>query len=201
LQEAAAEIKRGVELDPLSPWPRSSEPYILYLLGQKSEAVQKAREVIELFPWYWFGYFMCAAVMTGCGLLGEAVAAIEKGLTINPENALLLAVRAVIHGRSGEPGEARRILQRIEEMARTRYISPAALSLASAACGEFDRSYDWLDKGVDERDIGTAMIATRPIIPGYQNDPRYLVLLRKMNMEPPALEAEQMGSSQVGHAP
>jgi TolB-like protein len=184
LQEAAAEIKTAIDLDPLAPWPRSSEPYVLYLLGQKSEAVQRAREVLELFPAYWFGYMMAGIALGGCGLHTEGAAVIEKGLTIDPGNTCLLAIRSLIYQQEGHPAEARRILRELEEIGRTQYTSPAALYIASAACGDFDHCYHWLHKGVDERDILTAMILPRRLkIPGHQSDPRYLALLRKLNLE------------------
>jgi tetratricopeptide (TPR) repeat protein len=166
-------------------YKRPGEPYALYLLGRKAEAVQRARKVLELFPWYWYGYFIGAAVLAGGGYVGEAIAAVEKGLTIDPGNACLLAVRAVIHGSSGEPDEARRILRQLEQMARMRYISPAALAIASKACGEIDRYYEWLHNAIDERDVLTAIgLIGRPI-PGHGNDPRYVALRSKMNLAPP----------------
>ena len=194
LEEAAEDIRKGIELDPLSAWPRSSEPYVLHLLGRKAEAVQRAREVLELFPWYWYGYFFGAVVLLGGGLVGEATAAVEKGLTIDPSNACLLAVRAAIHASAGETEDARRILQRLEEAARTQYLSPAALAIASRACGDVEATYEWLHKGIDERDVMTAgFVGGRPPFPGHQNDPRYHALLRKMNLEDLLATGEKAG--------
>jgi TolB-like protein len=182
LEEALAEIQRGLELDPLWAIPRTAEPFYMCLLGRNAEAIERVREVIELFPWFWFGYFI-AGVVFGCGgLASEGAAAIEKGLNLDPGNPFLLAIRAFVHHVAGEPAEARRIWRQLEETAQTRYTSPGPLYIASAASGEFDRSYEWLDKGVEERDPMTMNLVTKLSIPGYENDPRYLALMRKMNL-------------------
>jgi plasmid stability protein len=105
-------------------------------------------------------------------------------LAIDPGNVFLLAIRAGIHQQAGEPQEARDILRHLEEMARERYVSPAALYLASAACGEFDQSYEWLRKGVDERELLTPTLVRRPMLPEYQNDARYRAMMRELNLDP-----------------
>lgn len=185
VEEALAELQRGLDLDPLSP-AKVGLPSYLYSAGRNSEAVERDREVMELFPSYWFAYFAASGVLAGCGFRAEGEAAIDKGLAVDPENVFLLASRALIH-----PSEAREILRRLEKMAGEGYVSPYALYLACAACGEFDQSYEWLRKGVDERDLLTVRLVPRPMLPGYQNDSRYRALMCELNLEPVARAFEE----------
>ena len=67
------------------------EPYALLLQGEKSRAVERARDLIELFPWYWLSHFIAALVLGASGFREEALSAVKRGLASDPENVLLLA--------------------------------------------------------------------------------------------------------------
>jgi hypothetical protein len=139
LEEARAEIKRSLELDPLWVFTRSLEPYAL-MYRDKSQAVQRARDVIELFPWYWLSYLVAAMVLGMSGLPDEALSVLKRGLATDPENVFLLAALALNHGLREERKEAIRIQQQLEVTAKTRYISPCALAIASIGCGDVERT-------------------------------------------------------------
>jgi tetratricopeptide (TPR) repeat protein len=139
---------------------RAAEPYALLLRDQKSQAVERAREVLELFPWYWFSYFVAAVVPGASGFREEALSALTKGLANDTENMFLLSALALIHGRRGERAEAIRILQQLEETARMRYVSPAAFAIAAMGCADVERTYDWLNKAVDEHDPMIIVVST-----------------------------------------
>ena len=84
------------------------------MLGQKSEAVRE-RERSQSCSWLLVWPFHVRIVLAGCGLLTEGAAVIEKGLTIDPGNTCLLAIRAFIHRQDSKFDEARRILRELEE--------------------------------------------------------------------------------------
>jgi hypothetical protein len=169
-------------VDPLSPFPRCSEPFQLFVLGKKAEAVERAREVMDLFPWYWISYFLSGVIPGGSGLQEEAASALKRGLTIDPGNVFLLAAVALAHGWRGELAEAQRIREELERTARTRYVSPAALAIASKGCGDVDRTCEWLSRGVDERDPLTITVGSITPFPGHGRDARYIALLSRMNL-------------------
>jgi tetratricopeptide (TPR) repeat protein len=78
LEESLAEITRAIELDPLWAFTRSIEPYQLLLHGENSQAVERARDVIELFPWYWLSYLTAAIVLGATGLRDEALSVLRR---------------------------------------------------------------------------------------------------------------------------
>jgi serine/threonine-protein kinase len=184
LEESLAEIKRGIELDPLWAFTRSLEPYTLLIHGEKSRAVERSRDVIELFPWYWLSYFIAAGILGATGFREEALSVLKRGLATNPENVFLLAGLARNHGWRGEKAEAIRIQQQLEETAKMKYISPTALAIAASSCGDIERTYEWLNKGVDEHDPMIVVACQRPPFTGHDDDPRFHAFRRKMNLDP-----------------
>ena len=184
LEESLAEITRAIELDPLWAFTRSIEPYQLLLHGEKSQAVDRAREIIELFPWYWLSYFTAAIVLGATGFRDEALSVLGRGLATDPENVYLLATLALNHGRRGDREQALRIQRNLEETANKRYISRCALAIAAMGCGDIDRTYEWLNKGVDEHDPMILIMSQAPPFAGHEHDPRFHAFRRRMNLDP-----------------
>jgi TolB-like protein/Flp pilus assembly protein TadD len=182
LDESLAEVRRALELDPLNVLIRASEPYVLMTHGKKTEALQRARDLTQLFPGVWVCSFFASAVLGSQGFHDEAATVIRRGLAIDSGNPFLLACLAMVCVKQGDSAEPRRILGQLEETAASQYVSPAALEIACVACGEIDRAYRWLDKGVEERDLLTLLCAQSPMLPKFQSDPRYHALLQKMNL-------------------
>jgi serine/threonine-protein kinase len=183
LQEGLEELQRAIELDPLWAFTRSAEPYFLALRGQSSRAVQRARDVMELFPWYWLGYFVAATVLGMSGLRDEALSVLKRGLAADPENVFLVAALAQDHGRRGEREDAIRILQQLYRTARMKYISPSALTIAAIGCGDVEQTYERLNQGVEERDPLIITVSGNAPFPGHEQDPRYRALRRRMNLD------------------
>jgi TolB-like protein/Tfp pilus assembly protein PilF len=184
VEESLAEMKRSLELDPLWAFTRSVEPYALLTHGERSQAIERARDVIELFPWYWLSYFQAALVLGASGFRDEALSVLRRGLATDPDNMFLLATLALNHGRHGDREEAVRIQQQLEEAAGMKYISPCALAIAAISCGDVDGTYKWLNKGVGEHDPMIMLASQKPPFPGHEHDPRFHAFRRRMNLEP-----------------
>ena len=184
LEESLAEIKRSIELDPLWAFTRGLEPVALLMHGEKSLAIERAREVMELFPWYWFSYFGAARVLGASGFREEALSALRKGLATDPENVYLLAALGLSHGLRGEREEALRIQRQLEGAASLKYVSPCALAIAAMACGDVEQTYDRLNKGVDEHDPLIIALSGKALFPGHEQDAQFHALRRRMNLDP-----------------
>ena len=138
---------------------------------------------MELFPWYWFGYFVGAIVLGMSGLRDEALSALKRGLATDPENVYLLAAMAINLGRRGEKTEAVRIRRQLDETAKVRYVSPCALAIAAMGCGDIERTYQWLNQGVDEHDPMIILMSRKAPFPGHEQDPRFHAFRRRMNLD------------------
>jgi hypothetical protein len=60
-----------------------------------------------------------------------------------------------------------------------------AMAAIYRGLGEFDQAFQWLEKGVEERDgILVAALKSEPGCTPIRRHPRFQALLRKMNLEP-----------------
>ncbi len=52
------------------------------------------------------------------------------------------------------------------------------------ALGEIDSAFEWMDRAIDARDHMMIPIKSYPFLDSIRGDPRYLALLRRMNLAP-----------------
>jgi hypothetical protein len=54
------------------------------------------------------------------------------------------------------------------------------MALSYAALGDKDRAFQWLEKGIERRDM-IVVIKVDPKLDSLRSDPRFTALLRRMN--------------------
>jgi hypothetical protein len=62
--------------------------------------------------------------------------------------------------------------------------TPYEVALYRAALGEKDEAFAELDKSYEDREWGTVLLKVDPRLDSLRSDPRFKVLLRRMNLTP-----------------
>ena len=170
--ESIAHIEKAEQLDPLSPTVQSAFGRILYRARRFDEAIVHLNQAIELEPQSG-PYQRLADVLEEMGRYAEAIALHEKAdkLRGRPEGGPSIAR---IYARMGKPDEARRILDRTIKLP---WFEPAT---AYAALGDNDEAFRLLFGMLEERD-SLNYVKTDPRLDSLHSDPRWQVLLRRMN--------------------
>ncbi len=181
LEEAVAEAKRAVELDPMNVTARIGEWYALSVAGRVQEEIACARAMLKLFPRFWIACYEAATTAWLHGLYDEATAAIETGLQSDPGNAHLLSILAAVRGGQGQRDEAVRIRGQIEQTAVREHVQFFDRALAAEGCGEMDQAYRFLAAALDEHEP-VAVIHILLLRQRLASDPRYQALLQKMRL-------------------
>ena len=63
------------------------------------------------------------------------------------------------------------------------YVPPSALVFLYFALEENDQGFKWLDKAYEERDPKLIFFGGNPILDPVRSDPRFIDLLKKMNLD------------------
>ena len=179
--EALAEARRALELDPMNVMPRIGEWYTLSVAGLVDEEVECARSMLKLYPGFWIVCYEFATAGWLRGLYDEAASAIETGLQTDPGNAHLLSILAAVRGSQGLHGEALRLRDQIEQTAAREHVQFFDRAMAAEGCGEMGQAYDFLERALDEREP-IAVIHILLLRRKFESDPRYQGLLRKMRL-------------------
>ncbi|HLG99934.1 MAG TPA: protein kinase [Bryobacteraceae bacterium] len=181
MQEALAEAKRGLELDPMNVITRIGEWFVLSAAGHVQEEIECAQSMLKLFPGFWIVCYEAATTGWLRGRYQDAISAIDDGLQADPGNLHLLSVLAAVRGAQGQRPEAERICQQIEETAAREHVQRFDRALAAEGAGDMERTYQLLEEALDEHEP-VAIIHILLRRKELASDPRYQALLRKMRL-------------------
>jgi hypothetical protein len=76
--------------------------------------------------------------------------------------------------------EARKVLARLSEQAKSRYVSPYALAVVLTALSDKAHALDELERGYDEGGFYISLITVDPLFDSLHGDPRFEALVQKI---------------------
>jgi len=184
MEEAAAVLEDALESDPLSPFIRVWLGIALWLGRHYDRAIEQARILLELDPSAYISHFAAGVFYREKGMYAEAIAAHQKSVELSGGSPLMLGWLGLALGQSGAIAEARAILDQLHTIARQAYVPPTSFAWTHLALGDTDDFFTWMDRAFDGRDQMIGPLKTYPFLDPVRADPRFLALLRKMNLEP-----------------
>jgi TolB-like protein/Tfp pilus assembly protein PilF len=175
--EAIAHIEQAEELDPLSSTVQSAFGRILYRAHRFDEAIVHLNQAIELEPQSAGSYQRLADVLEEMGRYADAIALHEKRDRMLGASVGVSPEIARIYARMGKPGEARRILNLNRTTSPPRFVTATTY----AALGARDEAFRLLFQMTEARDV-LNYVKTDPRLDTLHSDPRWEILLRRMNL-------------------
>jgi adenylate cyclase len=148
--EAVAEGRRALELDPLSIPVNFFMGWIYWYAGRPEDALGQVRRMIELEPEYYGAYWQRGAICLTGGRYQEAVGALRRAVSLGG-GQIVLPYLACAESLAGRGEEARRILGELLKAKGERYVSAFSVARAYSALGEADRVFEWLERALEER--------------------------------------------------
>jgi len=178
-EEGLSENRRYLELDPLWPRPYECLGYHSLMTRHYDRAIGYYKKALEIDPTYYYAHTGMGDLYVQEGRLEEAAASYRTamGLSDDPHAPMSLAyVQAVSGNRRG----AEEILDRLESEGKN--LSPAILAAISAALGDSDEAFDWLDEAYQQKDWLLMFIWGHPWFDSLRDDPRFLDIVRRMGL-------------------
>jgi len=176
LPEAIATLSRATELDPLSvqAWWRLAWYHLG--AGHVEEAREIARRTLELFPEHSHAARTLGFALLLEARLDEAQAAFQRS---SSEPFREMGTALVEHAR----GHARESQQALEHIIATSgKESTYQIAEVYAFRGQRERAFEWLERSLALQDAGMRYLKHDPLLRPLRADPRYVTLLKKMNL-------------------
>jgi serine/threonine-protein kinase len=180
--EAYAEIKRALELDPLAPAAQGDALNILVRARRYGDAVREARRTLQLEPQSASAWSALGRALQYDGRMREAVEAFEAATAANPGSVRLQALLASAHAASGRVDDATGIRQRLLGEADRRYVPPFWIGIIDLGLGRVDLALDGLGWAFAERYPQVAYLAVEPAFDSLRGEPRFLDLLERIGI-------------------
>jgi tetratricopeptide (TPR) repeat protein len=110
----------------------------------------------------------------------EAIATIEKAMSIAGRTPELVTILARAYALSGRKDEAETLLQELHERAASEYVLPIYFAGIYTSLGNKDEAFRWLGRAYQERNSGMAYLRTWPLWDPLRSDPRFDDLVQRM---------------------
>jgi len=178
--EALAEIKRAEEFDPLAPIISVAGGSIFLSARRYDEALAQCRKALELNAGFYLAHSCLGLAYEHERLYEEAVSEYQKAIALEPASPRLAANLARAYAAAGKRSDALKIISNLKELSKQRYISPFGIAMIYAALGDFDQTFEWLEKAYQDRSVGLAELRGNQRINLLRSDPRFQDLLRRM---------------------
>jgi TolB-like protein/DNA-binding winged helix-turn-helix (wHTH) protein len=179
-QEAFAIIKKAQEQTPLSIIINECAESVHFFARQYDEAIALGLKNLELEPERVESVCWMGLAFEQKGLYDEALASNLKELLLRgakPED--LEALRAA-YSASGWRGYWRKRIERAQEAAKHRYVSPFNFAQMYARTGDKERAFEFLEKAYAERSSELTLLKVHPVFDSLRSDSRYTGLMRRV---------------------
>jgi TolB-like protein/Tfp pilus assembly protein PilF len=183
-EEAYAEIKRALRLDPLSVVIQWSLGFIYWNGHHYDLAIPQLEATLELDPSYAPAHATLAWTYRCKDQLAAGVAAALKAVECAPGASFYLAFLGEAYAAAGNLDEAEKVLAQLRELSREQYVTTYHMGRIYASLGKIDEAFTWWETAYRERASWLIFLKADPMLGHLRSDPRLQDLLRRMNFPP-----------------
>jgi TolB-like protein/DNA-binding winged helix-turn-helix (wHTH) protein/Flp pilus assembly protein TadD len=182
--EAIAERKRALELEPLSLIINFELGLAFYYARDYDQAIEQFQKTLELDQNFGPAHLFLPAAYEQKGMYGEAIAEFKNAIPLKGggEPSLSKAGLGYVYAVTGKKSEARTVLNELKQASEQEYVPANSIALIYAGLGEKDQAFAWLDKGYEQRAFQMQWIKLDPRWDSLRSDPRFKDLMRRVGL-------------------
>jgi eukaryotic-like serine/threonine-protein kinase len=180
--EGIERMKKGQELEPLSPIKNVAVGWALYMDRRNDDAIEELRRTVELDPNFPITYWILGLVLRKMGRFELAIAEGEKGVILSGGSPLLRAALAQTFGTARRREEAIQILDDLTKQAKQKYVPSYFFAGIHIGLGEDDRAIEYLEKSYEERSHWLTYLNIDPSMDALRSNPRFQNLLQRVGL-------------------
>jgi len=172
-------VRKAFELDPLSAINSNMLEWFYLFDGQLDAVIRQHHVTQELAPGMVYHDSMVGRALSEQGRYDEAIEAFEAAERIlgRPSTG-----KGITLARMGRKDEALEVAGKLEQFAAKTYIMPELMAELYAACGEKERAFDWLRRGLDARSAGVEGLRWFRGLESLHDDPRFRDILKRVGL-------------------
>lgn len=180
--EAASMLKKAAELDPLSVPISTDMGFSLYYSGDYDNAIKKLQGTLQINPKYPLAHIWLGRSYQAMQMYPQAIAEYKNALQATPDWPVGLAHLGNVYGVSGNKDEAQKILDTLNSLTKTKFVTSYGIALVYAGLGEKDQAFLKLNNAYEERSNWLVWLKTDPRWMPFRSDKRFAQLVSNVGL-------------------
>jgi serine/threonine-protein kinase len=183
LDDALDEMLIAQSLDPVSSIIVRDVAVIHFYRRDFDAALDQCDHTIELNPHFSLAYLTLGFIQEQRKDFDESAAAFQRAIALSPQTPRMHAALARTYALSGKRKAALTILRKLEELAKSRYVSPFEFAALAFALDHIEPGFNWLNKACQDRAFELMTITVDPRFDVLKGDRRFASVTRQMGLE------------------
>jgi tetratricopeptide (TPR) repeat protein len=154
---------------------------ILLSAGKYDQSIEHIRKALELDPNFWWSYQTLGLAYERKKQYPEAIAALEKARLVDV-NTSSLGYLGNVYAAAGKKAEAQKVLAELQELSKTRYVSPYYVACLYAGLNDKDQAFEWLERAYQERSYNMPLLKFETVLDNLRSDLRFKLMLKRVNL-------------------
>ena len=178
--QALAEMKRAVELDPLSRIINADVGNTLIIARRYDEAIASLRRTLALDDKFAYTYWNLGEAFYQKGDLREAIVQYEKGIALN-RDFLALGALGRCYALAGEKEKALAIQRELTEASQRTHVPRFSLATLSIGLGEKAAAIEYLEQAYQNQETNDlTWLKVDPALDPLRAEPRFQQFVAKV---------------------
>ncbi len=177
-REAEGEIRRALDLDPLSLVINADLGLFAYYARDYGQAIEYYKATLAMEPYFVPARLGLALAYTQEGHASEALTELAEAGKVAPGEPGVMATAGYVLGRAGRTAEARGVADELQRLAAQRFVPAYYIGGVLVGLGDAAGAFAWLGKACEQRCSLLGALAVDPAFDPLRNDPHFAELLR-----------------------
>lgn len=182
VDKALAEIKRGLDLEPLDINMGATLSWAYFVVGQDDKALEQAKKTYDLDPGHPISRWILSQAYTNKGMYLDAISVSEQWLQTDPTNQFALRDAGIAYAKAGRRDKAEEMIGRFRDIAKTQYVPTCRLAAIYGALSEKDKAFEELNKAFEARDWELFRMNADTYWHPLRDDPRFKEMVKRLNL-------------------
>ncbi len=181
IEEGISEIKKAIQLSPLSLRIQVDLGRELYFARQYDNAIRQYKEMLELDQNFPPAHSLLGLVYLKKGDYENAIIELEKGMKLR--KASMSRWLGYAYALTGDSIKADSFLKTLIERWKEWHDGAVDIALIYSGFGNKEKAFEWLKKAYDERDIELLYLNVNPLWDDIRTDSRFQELVNNIEIQ------------------
>jgi len=182
LEEAIQEMKKALELEPVSLVMNTFMGATFYYAGRYDEAIDQCRRTVEMDPNFAVAHWHLGLAYEEKEVFDEAIKEFRKAISLSQGSPLMKAALGRAYAKAQKMYEANKVLDDLNELSKHEYVSPLGIAEIYLALGNNEKAFELLEKAYADRSFHLVNLNVSPHFKALRSNQRFQDLVQRIGL-------------------